>query len=61
MEGFVSDDDGEVIVRNDVGELDVGVWVKSIRLATTYDMIETMYQEGWVASWQGDKVNLLTR
>lgn len=27
---FVSDDDGEVIVRNDVGLLDVGVWVKVV-------------------------------
>lgn len=61
MEGFVSDDDGEVIVRNDVGVLDVRVWVKLVSLATAYAMMEAMYQEGWVASWQGDKVNLLTR
>lgn len=41
----VSDDEeGEVIVRNVVGVLDVRVWVKVVWLATADAMIEAMYK-----------------
>lgn len=47
---FVSDDDGEVIVRNDVGLLDIGVWVKVVWLATAVAMIEATYQQSRVVA-----------